>query len=312
MKTNQKKIGAAIIIITMIIVLGYIAKIRFNQTQAIQNTSSKPQIVTSFYPLYFFTSQIALDKADVYNITPAGAEPHDYEPSTQDMTKIENSTILVLNGGKLEAWGDKIKENLKDKKTLIITVGNNIANQQVVEENNTIQDPHIWLDPILAKKEVNLITQGLIQVDPNNSNYYQTNAQTLLTKLDNLDTQYRQGLNSCAKKDIITSHAAFGYLASQYHLNQVSIAGLSPDAEPSVQKIIEVSDFAKKNQVKYIFFESLVSPKLSQTIAAETGAQTLVLNPIEGLSDAEINNGKNYFTEMKSNLTNLKLALSCQ
>ena len=312
MKINIKKILAIVIVLLVIATLGYFAKIRLNQMQAIQNISDKPQIVTSFYPLYFFTSQIALEKADVYNITPAGAEPHDYEPSTQDMAKIENSTMLVLNGGKLEAWGDKIKENLKDKKTLIITAGKDIANQQVTEDNQIIQDPHIWLDPMLAKKEVELITQGLIKIDPVNSNYYQTNAQNLLVKLDNLNIEYRQGLNSCVKKDIITSHAAFGYLASEYHLNQIPISGLSPDAEPTVKKIIEIANFAKKNQIKYIFFESLVSPKLSQTIASEIAAQTLVLNPIEGLSDEEIKNGKNYFTEMESNLNNLKIALQCQ
>ena len=212
----------------------------------------------------------------------------------------------------MEAWGDNIKENLKDKKTLIITAGKDIANQQVTEDNQIIQDPHIWLDPMLAKKEVELITQGLIKIDPVNSNYYQTNAQNLLVKLDNLNIEYRQGLNSCVKKDIITSHAAFGYLASEYHLNQIPISGLSPDAEPTVKKIIEIANFAKKNQIKYIFFESLVSPKLSQTIASEIAAQTLVLNPIEGLSDEEIKNGKNYFTEMESNLNNLKIALQCQ
>lgn len=268
-------------------------------------TSNKPVVTTSFYPLYFFTSQIAGDKANVYNITPAGAEPHDYEPSTQDMAHIEDSQLLVLNGANLESWADKIKQNLSDKQTLVIAVGE-VANSQ------TPNDPHTWLDPVLAKNEVELILKGLKQIDPANTDFYQTNAQNLLVKLNNLDASFRQGLSSCVKKDIVTSHSAFAYLANEYHFNQISIAGLSPDAEPSVQKIIEVSDFAKTNQVKYIFFESLVSPKLSQTIATETGAQTLVLNPIEGLTDQEIQSGKNYFTEMESNLTNLKLALSCQ
>ncbi len=299
-------------ILAIIILFGYFLNVKIKQIHTSQNISSKPQTVTSFYPLYFFTSQIAQDKAEIYNITPAGAEPHDYEPSTRDIAKIEDSSLLVLNGGKLEAWGEKIKENLKDKKTLIVTVGETIANQEVTEDGKKIQDPHIWLDPTLAKKEVIMIAQGLSQVDPANNLFYQANAQKLLNKLDILDAKFRQGLNSCARKDIITSHAAFGYLASDYGLNQVAISGLSPDSEPSVQKLAEVSDFAKANQVKYIFFESLVSPKLSQTVATEIGAQTLVLNPIEGLSDEEIKNGKNYFSEMENNLKNLKIALECQ
>lgn len=274
--------------------------------------ATKPQVVASFYPLYFFASQIAGDKATVYNITPAGAEPHDYEPTTQDIVRIEDGQLLVLNGGKLEAWGDKITDSLKGSNTKIITVGNDIANQMVVEDGNEIRDPHVWLDPALAKKEVAAIVKGLSSVDPANASYYHSNAQTLESNLDSLDAQFHQGLSNCQKKDIITSHAAFGYLAREYGLNQVSISGLSPDAEPSPRQLAQVADFAKKNNVKYIFFESLVSPKLSQTIANEVGAQTLVLNPIEGLADDEIAQGKTYFTEMNSNLTNLKIALQCR
>lgn len=311
MKININKLISVSIIIFIVILFGYFIINQIRQTRPPSASSGKLQVVTSFYPLYFFTSEITQDKADIYNITPAGAEPHDYEPSTRDIAKIEDSDLLVLNGGKLEAWGDKIKENLKDKKTLMITVGTNIVNQEIIEDGESIQDPHIWLDPILAKKEIAIIVQALSQIDPDNEGTYQTNAQNLLGKLDRLNSEFREGLNGCIKKDIITSHAAFGYLASEYGLNQISISGLSPDSEPSVQKLTEVADFAKKNQIKYIFFESLISPKLSQTIATETGAQTLVLNPIEGLSGEEIKNGKNYFSEMEDNLKNLKIALQC-
>lgn len=310
MKIN--KLISLTVILLIVILSGYFLAIKIQQTHTTANTSGKLQVATSFYPLYFFASQIALDKADIYNITPAGAEPHDYEPSTKDIAKIEDSSILILNGAKLEPWGDKLKENLKDKKTLIVTVGETIANQKILEDGEEIQDPHIWLDPMLAKKEVAMIAQALSQADPNNGDFYQANAQILLAKLDNLDLKFRQGLNNCAQKDIITSHTAFGYLADQYHLNQVAISGISPDVEPSVQQLIQVAEFAKKNQVKYIFFESLISPKLSQTIAAEIGAQTLVLNPLEGLSEEEIKKGKSYFSEMENNLINLKIALECQ
>lgn len=270
------------------------------------------QVTTSFYPLYFFTSEIVGDKATVYNITPSGAEPHDYDPSTQDIARIEDSQLLVLNGGKLEAWGDKIKSTLQGTNTQVITVGDDIANQMVVEDGNTIRDPHVWLDPKLAKKEVDQILKSLVLIDPVNAAYFTGNAESLKMKLGELDAKFRAGLANCQKKDIITTHAAFGYLAKDYGLNQLSISGLSPDEEPSVQTLANLVDFSKKNGIKYIFFESLVSPKLAETVASEVGASTLVLNPIEGLTDTEIGKGKNYFTEMEQNLTNLKIAFECR
>jgi zinc transport system substrate-binding protein len=279
----------------------------------ISNTKSadKIQVVTSFYPLYFFAEEIGGDKAVVINITPAAAEPHDYEPTTQDIARIENSKILVLNGG-VEPWGDSIKKNLDPSKTIIVTASEGIETQQVIEDGQSVTDPHVWLSPILAKQMVDKIEQAYTKADPANAAYYQANASALKTKLDDLDAEYRAGLAQCTKKDIITSHAAFGYLASTYHLNQVPIGGLSPDAEPSPTQIAHIADFAKKNNVKYIFFESLVSPKLSQTIAQEVGAQTMVLDPIESITPEALAAGQNYLTVMRNNLANLKIALQCQ
>ena len=274
--------------------------------------SNKLQITASFYPLYYFSQQIAGDKANVINITPAGAEPHDYEPTAQDIANIENSKLLVLDGTGLEAWGSSIKQNLNPKNTMVLTVGDGIINQKVTEDGQSVIDPHIWQSPPLVKQIVDKILASLIQIDPENTSYYQANATALKTKLDDLDARYKQGLANCAEKNIITSHAAFGYLATAYGLNQVSIAGLSPDAEPSPQQLADIVKFAKDNNVKYIFFESLVSPKLSDTIATEVGAKTLVLNPIEGLTNDEIAKGKTYFTEMQNNLVNLRVALQCK
>lgn len=274
--------------------------------------SDKLQIVASFYPLYFFATEIGGEKADVTNIVPAGAEPHDYEPTPQDVVKMENSRLIILNGGGLETWKDNIQKNINPKKTEIVVAGESLATQFVTENGQTGLDPHIWLSPVLAQELVDKIAQSFAQVDPANKDYYNTNANALKNKLTQLDTQYRQGLNNCAKKDIITAHAAFGYLASAYDLRQVSIAGLSLDAEPSSSQLANIAKFARDNNAKYIFFESLASPKLSETIATEVGAQTLVLNPIEGLSEEDLSAGKNYLTVMQDNLTNLRTALECQ
>lgn len=295
----------------VIALVGYFS-IEINKRSLTWDPGQKLKITTSFYPLYFFTLEIAGDKADVYNITPAGAEPHDYEPTTRDIVKIEDSQLLILNGGRLEAWGDKIMDTLRGSDTTIVVVGEPILKKLANNSAEKNLDPHIWLSPGLAQEEVVIIKDALKKADPKNSEYYEINAEKLIQKLSALNKKFSQGLSGCKKRDMITSHTAFGHLARAYGLNQMAIAGLSPDADPSPQDLARIADFATKNSVKYIFFESLVSPKLAETIAAEVGAETLVLNPLEGLSPAEISQGKNYFSEMENNLLNLRTALECQ
>ena len=307
---NKKVLLVAGIVLFAIIII--VALLNFGQKET--NNSPKTKVVTSFYPLYFFTSQIAGDKAIVSNITPAGAEPHEYEPTARDIANIEDSNLLVLNGGGLEGWSENIQKNLNKNKTKVVISGDGLATKTISEEgqNNNAIDPHIWLSPILAQQMVDKIESGLSLSDPSNSLYYKSNAETLKDKLSILDKEFKNGLTSCGSKNIITSHSAFAYLASTYGLNQVSIAGLSTEEEPSSKQMSEIAKFSKNNNVKYIFFESLISPKLSLTIAKEIGAQTLVLNPIEGLTEDEINSGKDYFSEMRNNLVNLKIALQCK
>jgi zinc transport system substrate-binding protein len=305
----SRNITFSIIVIFLLALVGYVLFVILPKESI--SKKDKLRVTASFYPLYYFATQIAGDKAEVVNITPAGAEPHDYELTAQDIARIESSDLLILNGGNLEAWGDKIKDELAGQHTIIVIVGKDLIDKQL-QKGKTIQDPHIWLSPPLAKQEVQKIAQGFIQSDPANASFYQSNAQFLENKLDALDKEYREGLRSCVSHDIVTSHAAFGYLADRYHLNQIAIAGVSPDEEPSTKKLAEVSDLVKAKGIKAIFFESLISPKLSETIANETGAKTLVLDPIEGISNNDLKAGKNYFTQMEANLHNLRIALQCQ
>lgn len=314
-----------LLVLAAIIVLGGIAIIGLggNDKIAEDTKNDKLSVVASFYPVYFFAQQIGGDRADITNVTPAGAEPHDYEPSPQDIARIEDSQLLVLNGGEVDIWGDRVKQDLDPNKTIVVVAGEGLmvlkmeeheeehGHEEEHEGDELVQDPHVWLSPVVASRMVDKIAAGFVQADPDNASYYQSNAASLKSRLADLDADFKQGLNSCSSRDIITSHAAFGYLADAYNLNQVPISGISPDEEPSAQELTEVAKFAKDNNVKYIFFESLVSPKLSQTIASEVGAQTLVLNPLEGLTGEDIASGKNYFTEMESNLANLQTALSC-
>jgi len=310
MKKSLNPIFLVVVIIVVLLIGFFLKTVLIKNTLKPPQSRTKIQVAASFYPLYFFATEIGKDRAEVINITPAGSEPHDFEPTTQDIAKIEKSNLLILNG-ELEAWASKIKDDLKDKNVTIVVAAEQLLAQNLIEEGKTFKDPHVWLSAQLAKKEVENIAKGFKKVDPDNASYYEANAKNLKDKLDQLDTQYREGLKNCRQKSIVTSHAAFGYLASTYGLNQVSIAGLSPDSEPSAQQLAQIAKFAKSNNIKYIFFESLINAKLSQTIASEIGAKTLVLDPLEGLTDQDIKQGKNYFTVMQENLTNLETALEC-
>lgn len=297
---NKRKLLIIIIVITIVTVGLFL----FNNKDNTSNKDDRIKVITSFYPLYFFTSQIGGDKIEVFNITPSGAEPHSYEPTAKDMALIEDGDLLILNGGGLEGWEDNLKNNILDKNKIII-VGDGIIN---VEKS----DPHIWLSPKLAIKIVEKIEERLSYIDPTNSEYYKNNLELLEKKLFNLDLNFTEGLSNCKNKDVVTAHMAFGYLAKDYGFSQTSISGLSTEEEPSTTEMIKLSNFVRNNNIKYIFYESLMSPKLSDTIAEETGALTLVLNPIAGLTNNEKISGEDYFSLMKQNLINLKIALECK
>lgn len=285
-----------------VVVLGFFLVENILTTTSPSINSSKLQIATSFYPLYFFTSQITGEKAIVFTITPPGVEPHDYEPTSQDLAKIYQSQILVTNGGTIDQWLDHLKVELKDSKLKrIVTI-----------EENSQTDPHAWLDPVEAKMYVQKILFALQEVDSKNASYYQQNADTLNHTLDELDIQYRNGLTNCQTRTFITQHKAFGHLTKRYNLTENAISGISPDEEPTPTKLAELTNLINKEHLKVIFFERLVNPKIAQTIARETHTKTLVLDPIEGISPRDLQKGVNYFSIMENNLANLQIALECQ
>lgn len=309
---STMKIMKKIVSFSLLLLLIIVSVIFIKQQDSSVTNASGLQVAASFYPMYFFSSQIGGMYASAFTITPASSEPHDYEPTTQDIVRIIKSNMLVLNGGNLEPWADKITDQLQGSNVVVITAGENIINKHINENGQTILDPHVWLDPQLAKKQVEVISNGFQKIDSKHAPYFQANAQKLEKQLDELDKEFRQGLSRCQKKDFVTSHAAFGYLAARYGLHQVAISGLSPDEEPSSQKLAEITTLVKKEEIKVIFFERLVSPKLSQTIGQETGAQILVLDPIEGITQEDLRAGKNYLTVMKENLASLQIALDCK
>lgn len=267
--------------------------------------TDKISAVASFYPLYDFAKNVGGDKVEVTNITPAGAEPHDFEPSPQDLVKIQKADVFVYNGAGFEPWVQKVNTKLA------VNTSESIDILEGDEEDEPF-DPHIWLNPNLAMTQVDNISKALIKADLLNKIYYENNAKNYKQKLSSLDQEFAKALKSCISRTIVTSHSAFNYLAKRYNLEVVTISGISPDEEPSLKAMTEIVKIAKKHNVKYIFFETLVSSKLSETIAKEIGAQTLVFNPVEGLTDDELNQGLDYISIQRANLQNLKLALQCK
>jgi len=300
-----------ILVIMMIVLLAAVVCYKVFLKNTLIPSTNKLKIVATFYPLAHFASQVGGSLVDVQNITPAGAEPHDYEPTPQDIVKVYDSRIFILNGGGLDTWAEKIEPDIKSSGIEVINMHNVIDFIKLTDKNFAF-DPHIWLDPVLVQQETRAIKDALARVDPGNAGVYGANAENYVSKLKDLDGQYQSGLANCRIHDIITSHSAFEYLAKRYNFNQISVTGLSPDAEPSSQKIAEISYLAKNKNIKYIFFETLVSPKISQTIANEIGAQAIAFNPLEGLTKEEINSGKTYLSEMQNNLVILRKALECE
>ncbi len=308
----DKRLWVLAAIFPCLVALGVILLNLRPQTEEVPSPmTAKMRIATSFYPLYYFTKTIVGDDAAVYNLTPAGAEPHDYEPTPQDIVRLHNSRIVIVNGV-VEPWVGKVRDELIAKDVVLIQASDGLMSHQMTDENNhAVSDPHIWLSPRVAQQVIERIERAVVAADPAHAGGYHLRAESLKQRLVELDTQFKQGLQGCKQNQFITAHSAFGYLAAEYGLTQIGIAGLSPEAEPSPQALGEITRFAKQYEIKYIFFESLINPRLANTLAQEVGAQTLVLNPLEGLTPEEVSKGKDYFTEMQSNLTNLRLALAC-
>lgn len=278
-------------------------------TQKVED-SGRLKVTTSFYAMYDFALKIGGDKISLHNLVPAGTEPHDWEPSPEDIVGLEKAEVFIYNGVGMETWADKILESLENKALIVVETTEGLALIENPDLDEDLQwDPHVWLNPMLAKQQMEAIKNALAEADPLNQDYYQKNYESYAQKLDELNEEFMTAVSGFSQKDIIVAHQAFGYICDAYGLNQVPIEGLSADSEPSPAKMAEITDFARKNNVKVIFFEELVSPKVAETIANEVGAQTAVLNPLEGLVEEDIQAGKDYFSVMRENLEALKNAL---
>ncbi len=275
--------------------------------------TGRVSVVASFYPMAEFARQVGGSRVLVTTLVGPGVEPHDYEPTPRDVARLYDAKLAVYNGG-VEPWAEKLKADLAKQGVVILktTKGLPLLATSASKGEAAATDPHVWLSPVLAARQVTSIEQALIRVDPAGATLYRANAAAYRQKLTSLDHTFRAALSQCQLRTIVTSHQAFAYLANEYGLTVRAISGLSPDDEPSPQTLAELANLVRVSGITHIFFETLVNPKLANTLAREAGAQTIVFNPLEGLTKDESKAGKNYIEVQKDNLQALATALHCK
>jgi zinc transport system substrate-binding protein len=277
------------------------------------SSGGRPSVVANFYPVYEAARRVAGDRFTVSNLTPAGAEPHDLELSPKQVDEILDARVLLYMGFGFQPAVEDAAKGRHEGVTvdLLSSLASKLRSLSTEEAIEGGRDPHVWLDPVLMQEVVNEVRDALIQSDPAGRAAYEANASSYREDIAALDARYRDGLVDCERKVIVTSHAAFGYLAARYGLTQEAIAGLSPEAEPDPKRLAELADLVRRLGVTTIFTEELVSPRVAEALAREVGVKTAVLNPLEGLTTAEVARGEDYVSVMDENLQTLRAALGC-
>ena len=281
---------------------------------ACSSGSSDPpgtSVVASFYPLAEAAEQVGGANVSVTNLTAPGVEPHDLELTPDQMEAITTADVVLYLGG---GFQPAVEDAIKDAQGAVVDVSEGLRDLPVPSTETSpglTADPHVWLDPVAYGQVVERVESALAEVDPSGASTFATNADAFTARLTSLDREYRSGLASCDRTIIVTSHAAFGYLAQRYGLQQEPIAGLSPEAEPDPQRLADLKALVEQTGVTTIFTEDLVSPKVAETLASETGISTAVLNPLESITPDQLAAGQDYVSIMQENLDTLRRALGC-
>ena len=304
-RLNQQR--AALVAIAVVVPLAMVATLYTGAAlqehrEAGGTGQNRARVVTSFYPLYDFASHVAGDRAEVSSLVPPGIEPHDWEPTLGDVNRARSADMLVINGAGFESWADNI-----GAKRIVNT------SQGIEPSQGDVVDPHIWLDPVLAREQVESIRAALALVDPENAEYYNENAAAYAAELDSLDGFIRSELATCEKSDFIAFHDAFSRFAERYGLQQHAIHDISPEGEVLPQRLQQVILLASDLGINTVYSEDMVDGRLAQVIADEIpGGRVLVLSPVEGIDREELAAGAGYIEKMEQNVASLKEGLQCQ
>lgn len=259
------------------------------------------RVVASFYPVFEVARRVGGDQVEVTNLTPPGVEPHDVELTPRQVDVLEDADLVLYVGG---GFQPAVEQVLARARTRAVDLLSTVA----VLDN----DPHIWLDPSRMVAVVDGVEQALAEADPAGARLYRDHAGMVRAEVEALDHEFQAGLGTCERRILVTSHAAFAYLAERYGLRQEPVAGLSPESEPDPKRLAELADLVATTGVTTIFTETLVSPEIAAAVAREAKVGTAVLNPLEGLSEADIRAGKTYASVMRENLAALRAGLGCR
>lgn len=289
-------------------------------------SQEKLKVYASFYPIYDLASRVGGDHVEVETIIPFGSDPHEYEPSMKSLVEIQKSDAVILNGLEFEPWIENIEGDLKSSGVEMLVLGDKVDPLEMHHEEDDhhdehghddhrghehgAYDPHVWLDPVRGIKEAELIREMLSRLDPENAKDYEENYNDLKSELEAIDADFVEFLNENKEKNppIIVSHDAFGYMGDRYGLNFLALSGVSHDDDASLKQIASTIDFIKENEIKYVYREELGNGKLGQLLSQETGVEVLTLYTINGMSQEDKVEKRDYVYKMKSNLENIKKA----
>jgi zinc transport system substrate-binding protein len=310
-------------------------------------TNERFTIVTTIYPLLYFTSRITgadTDASvDVLALIGSGAEAHTFEPTPADIQLLASADLIVANGLDLEPWLDRAIDALGETDTPVVEAANvegirqrnaedlhhhdgededhheeedadhhDEEDEDHHEEEGALRwDPHLWLDPVLAAAQVEHIRDSLVAADPNATDIYVANAADLLADLASLDAMYASRLAECTQRHFITTHAAYGYVADRYGLEQISIAGLTPEAEPSPRDLADLVEQVRALGLTHVLVEPSLSSRVAETLAAETNLGLLPIHQLESVTPDELSDHGDYLGLMRANLDSLTTALGC-
>lgn len=285
-------------------------------------------VVANFYPMAEIVARVGGDRVNVTNLTPVGVEPHDIELTTRQVDELQDADLVVYLGkgfqpavakivsrrdrGRVDVLGDIHLDKGAIEAIEAEEGGSADTEATASAEQSPGVDPHFWLDPTLMAKAVDEVAAALVDASPDDAATFQASARRYKDELDVLDRAFKQGLRDCDRKEIVTSHAAFFYMARRYGLTQLPVAGVTPEAEPDADRLAALADEIKAKGITTVFFEELVSPKVAEALAREADVKTAVLSPIEGLTQRELDAGKDYMAVMRDNLAALRQALACR
>lgn len=297
---SSKRVLLAVAVCTSLFATGCTS----NQSQPPAQTSPPAtlQVVASLYPLQWVAEQVAGDRATVRNVTPPGAEPHDLELTPAEVAEVGSADLVIYIPGIQPAMDATVDQEAQDSSL-------NALNGVTLLDQDSSVDPHVWLNPLNMKVMAASVAERLANLDPESAKYFNANVTKVNSEIDALNGEFLSALKDCKDKTLVVSHEAFGYLADAYGFTQLGISGLSPDSEPSPARLREVAGIVRAQGVDTIYYETLVDPGVAKTLAAETGAEVRVLDPIEGLANGT---SDNYLIVMRRNLATLVEGQQCR